>query len=198
MKRKNSVSKRVGKVVTKEKAKKAVKETGAFIENNQKQLLYLGGAILVGYFGFKIYKGISRGAEVVGDILENPEIDDIKTELAVNPKNVTISKAQAEVLAKSLLDAFNHTILFGSPSSDKGKINQVFDAIKTGDDFRLVHNSFGYRKRAMGGTPTSYTGKKLSNAYDLTYWLKEEVPGWLNRSLYRKIEARFKTANIPF
>ena len=198
MKRKSSVSKRVGKVATKENAKKAVKETGAFIEKNQKQLLYLGGAIIVGYFGYKIYRGIYKGAEAVGEILENPEVDTIKTELVVDPKNVTITKAQAEVLAKSLLDAFNHTILFGSPSSDKGKINQVFDTIKTGDDLRLVHKAFGFRKRAMGGTPTSYTGKKLSRAYVLTYWLKEEVPGWLNRSLYGKIEARFKTANIPF
>ncbi|WP_299134563.1 hypothetical protein [uncultured Tenacibaculum sp.] len=195
--KKRSISK-PGKIVTKEKAKKAVKETGSFIAQNKKEILYVGGAILIGYVGYKIYKGISKGAEAVGDILENPEVDSIKTDLVVNPKNLTITNAQAEVFAKGLLDAFNHTILFGSPSSDKEKINKIFDAIKTGDDFRLIHKTFGYRKRAMGGTPTSYTGKKLSKAYDLTYWLKEEVPGWLNRSLYKKIEARFKTANIPF
>ncbi|MGG8495961.1 hypothetical protein ACQY1Q_06070 [Tenacibaculum sp. TC6] len=195
------ISQKVGKIASKEnkeKAKKAVKEAGGFIAKNKKEVAYFAVGLVGFYVVYKLYKGINKASDAVGDILESPEVDTIKTDLQINPKNLTVSAAHAELLAKSLLDAFNKTILFGQPSSDTEKISQVFDEIKTGDDLRLVHKKFGLRKRAMGGTPTTYMAKKLADSYDLTYWLKEEVSSFFDPTLYKKIESRFKMAQIPF
>lgn len=198
MKKKTSTPKKQGRIVTKKKAAETIKSTGSYIAENKKELLYLGGAILLVYVGYKAYKGISKATETVGDILENPETDFIKVDLSVDNRNLTITEEDAKVMAKSLLDAFNETILFGSPSADTEKIEKVFDTLQTGDDFRLVYKAFGKRKRYGGGTPTYYLSKKLASEYDLTHWLKQEVSSFLYSDLYKKIEARLKSANIPF
>ncbi|CAL2075249.1 hypothetical protein [Tenacibaculum sp. 190524A02b] len=195
---KKKIQSKVGKIANKEKAKKAIKNTGSFIEKNQKPLLYVGAALLVGYLGYKVYRGIKKGSEIIGDVLENPEDDFIKPKIKITTSNLTITPQQASIFSKSLQDAFNKKSVIGLPATDEQKISNVFDKLKTGDDFKLVYEAFGYKKYFSGGTPTLYIDKKIASTYDLVYWLDQEIDSFWDKELHAKVKKRLQSAGFDF
>lgn len=148
---------------------KITSNTGNFIANNKKPLLYIGGAIAVVVIGIAVVKrikgGVSGGNVVGGKFIEQ-DIDETKT---------TISNQTAKNYAESLFEAFNYT--FGT---DKGVIDSIFSQISS-EDFKLIYNAFGKRDYSAlnGGTPSekwwlpdSWIG---SNRVDLITWINNEL-----------------------
>ncbi len=176
-----------------QKSLETVKESSDFIVKNKNIFLVAGGVVLV----YLVYRNVKKGFNKVGEAFENPPIDTIPAVVKPNKNNLTISQEEANNLAKSLLDAFNHQVLWYKVT-DEEKIEQVFDKLQTGDDFKAVYNAFGKRKRILGGTPTFYVDKKIADYYDLIYWLKEELNSFLDRSLYNKVKERVESANLIF
>ncbi|WP_417800993.1 hypothetical protein [Tenacibaculum sp.] len=192
MKKKTSVS----KITTRNNAKKAVSkanEASAFLLANKPLLIVAGGSV-VAYF---LYKRLKQSADAVTEVFQDVANDHIEADLHINTGKLSIDKEQAKILAKSLLDAFNDTA-FGLPATDEAKIQQVFDKLQTGDDFRLVYKTFGRRKRMGGKTPTVWLDKKLADDYDLIYWLKAEISETWDRQLYHQIKQRVQSADMPF
>ncbi|MBE7646235.1 hypothetical protein [Tenacibaculum finnmarkense] len=179
------------KKTTTKKISKNLKSTSDFVSENKKQLLYVGGSIILLYAGYKAYKGIKN----VGSFLEEKKTEKIK--ITINTKNAKISSNQATNLAKALFDAMNHETTLRN-ITDWNKIDKVFDAMKNGDDFKLIYKAFGEKLYFDGGTPTNYFSKKLANSYDLIHWLRDEVDSYWNSDLYKKIDARVKSAGLIF
>ncbi len=192
MKKKNTLS----KIATKENTKNAIeKANGAseFLLENKSLLILLGG----GFVGYLIYKGIKRTTDAVAEVFTADEVDHINPEIQVNTSKLTISKEQAVIYAKSLLDAFNHEVFF-TPATDEEKVKAVFDRLQSGDDFRMVYKIFGRRKRSVGKTPTYWIDKKFSDDYDLIYWLKAEISPTWDKALYQQVKARVESSGMPF
>ena len=192
-----NVKKKIREIATKENAKTAIEKANSVSEyllDNKSLLIVLGGGIV----GYLVYRRIQKSADAVADIFKSDDPDHIIPDVSINDSKVTISKEQAKLLAKSLLDAFNHETFFGTRATDEEKVKGVFDKLKTGDDFRLVYTAFGRRKRFAGGTPTHWLDKKISDDYDLIYWLKEEVSEFWDSDLYHQVKARIESAGMLF
>lgn len=197
MKKKTSLSKKVGEIATKKNVKKTIKkanDASNFIIENKNTFFIVGGLIL----GFFVVRQVKKGISSVGEVFKSDEVDFIKPEINPSIKNLTITSNQAVILAKSLLDAFNHTTFIGSRATDEVKVKETFEQIKTGDDFKLVYNAFGERKRFGGGTPTFYLDKKVADAYDLIYWLKEELDSYWDKEVYDLVKERVTSAGLIF
>ena len=197
MKKKKSLSNKVGKIATKENVKKTIKkanETSSFIIENKNAFLLGTGVIL----GILAIREIKKSFQRVGEAFESEAVDFIEPEITPATNNLTISSQESVNLAKSLLDAMNATTFMGLPATDEQKIADVFKKIQTGDDFKLVFNAFAKRKRFAGGTPTSYVAKKTAEAYDLIYWLKAEVDPFCDETLYNTIKHRVESAGLIF
>ncbi|WP_299835503.1 hypothetical protein [uncultured Tenacibaculum sp.] len=182
---------KVGEIVKKENVKKAVvkaNEAGNFIVENKNAFLIVGGLIA----GYMIIRKVQKGFNSVGEALASDEVDFIKPVINPSAKNLTINSDKAVNLAKSLLDAFN------DGGTDEEKVKSVFMQLKTGDDFKLVFNSFGLRKRIFGGTPTNYITKKTAEAYDLIYWLKAELDSYWDEEVYNIVKQRVESAGLIF
>ncbi len=190
MKKKTNLP-RNGKIATKEKVKNSIvkaNEASNFIIDN-KNVFLIGGGLILGYLAIR---QVRKSFSSIGDALASDEVDFIKPKINTSSNNLTISSDEAVNLAKTLLDAFN------DGGTDEEKVEAVFKKLKTGDDFKLVFNAFGLRKRIFGGTPTNYITKKTAEAYDLIYWLKAEVGSFWNPTLYNIIKDRVESAGLIF
>lgn len=191
MKKKTSLSKKVGGIATKENVKKSIvkaNEAGNFIVENKNAFIIGGGLVL----GFLAVRQVRKSFSSIGDALKADDVDFIKPKINPSSNNLTITSDEAVNLAKTLLDAFN------DGGTDEEKVEAVFKKLQTGDDFKLVFNAFGLRKRIFGGTPTNYFTKKAAEAYDLIYWLKAEIGTFWNPSLYNIIKKRVESAGLIF
>ena len=147
-------------------------KTGAFIQNNKKPLLYVGGAIAIVVIGLAVVKrvkGLVSGQNVVGGSYHEQAVDKTKTK---------ISQATAQNYAEQLFKAFNY--YWGT---DLATIKTIFGKINS-EDFKMIYNAFGERTYSSinGGTPSqSIIG--LDNAtifgknpdLDLLGWLQAEL-----------------------
>ncbi|MDB0601335.1 hypothetical protein PL373_09275 [Tenacibaculum maritimum] len=204
MKKKSSLPKKVGEIATKTKKKvsksvtkenvgKTIKNTGGFIADNKKELLYLTGAIVIGVIGYKIYKATSKG---ISNVFED-KTETIDVEININKDQTTISKEQAQQFAKTLLDACNHMEpLYGT---DEEAINQVFLRLKTGDDFKLVYKEFGMKNYNGNNSPPSGILRYLDNytPRDLVYWLRSELEP-SDGQVYTNVKSRVESAGYSF
>ena len=191
MKKKTSLSKKVGGIATKENVKKSIvkaNEAGNFIVENKNAFIIGGGLVL----GFLAVRQVRKSFSSIGDALKADDVDFIKPKINPSSNNLTITSDEAVNLAKTLLDAFN------DGGTDEEKVEAVFKKLQTGDDFKLVFNAFGLRKRIFGGTPTNYFTKKAAEAYDLIYWLKAEIGTFWNPTLYNIIKKRVESAGLIF
>ena len=191
MKKKTSLSKKVGGIATKENVKKSIvkaNEAGNFIVENKNAFIIGGGLVL----GFLAVRQVRKSFSSIGDDLKADDVDFIKPKINPSSNNLTITSDEAVNLAKTLLDAFN------DGGTDEEKVEAVFKKLQTGDDFKLVFNAFGLRKRIFGGTPTNYFTKKAAEAYDLIYWLKAEIGTFWNPTLYNIIKKRVESAGLIF
>lgn len=192
MKKKN-LPKKVGKVVTKEKAGKAIKDAGGFISNNKKELLYVGGAIVLGILGYKIYKATSKG---LSSALES-KTETVDVDVSIDKNQTTITKEQAQQFAKTILDACNHMEpLYGT---DEEAIKQVFLRLKSGHDFKLVYKEFGMKDYNGNNSPPSSWLRHLDNytPRDLVYWLRSELSP-SDGEVYRIVKSRIESAGYAF
>ena len=197
MKKKTSLSKKVGKIATKKTIENTLKKANAtsnFVIENKNAFLLAGVVIL----GIVAVRQVRKGIASVGHVFEADSVDFITPEIHPTTKNLTIDSDKAVNLAKALLDAFNYTTFFGYPGTEESKVKAVFEELKTGDDFKLVFNAFGMRKRFSGGTPTHYLDKKIADAYDLIYWLKAEIDSYWDQELYTMIKERVSSAGLIF
>ncbi|WP_299673259.1 hypothetical protein [uncultured Tenacibaculum sp.] len=188
---------KIGGIVKKENVKKAVVKANAagnFIVENKTAFFVVGGIIL----GYMAIRKIQKGFNSVGEVFASDEVDFIKPVINPSSSNTTITSNDAVNIAKALLDAFNQKTAFHTPATDEKKIKEAFEKIKTGDDFKLVFNAFGLRKRMGGGTPTHYLDKKFADSYDLIYWLKAELDSYWDREVYNIVKQRVESAGLIF
>jgi hypothetical protein len=145
---------------------KATSNTGEFIANNKKPLLYIGGAIAVTILAVAVVrrlKGKIEGRDISKGKFVEQDIDLTKT---------TISVQTAKNYAEILFEAFNYDW-----GTDKSQISNVFSKIKP-EDFKLIYNAYGKRDYGTltGLSPT--WGERVAGLYrslDLIQWINEEL-----------------------
>ncbi|WP_272149134.1 hypothetical protein [Tenacibaculum aiptasiae] len=170
-----------------------IKSTGNFLVDNQKELLYLGGAILLVFAGYKIYKGASKGlSSLIEDSSESVTID-----VPINHINTTISNQEAQKYAQQLLDACNEAAPFYG--TDEELIKEVFQSLKTGEDFKLVYKFFGKKNYNGNGSPPVGIWRHLDNysPRDLVYWLRAELSP-RDGDVYILVKERIESAGWKF
>ncbi len=147
---------------TKEKAKKAVKETASFASDNWKEILIVGALGLGMYLAYRSFKGIGSTINDIGDNANPGDTQNSNTGNNV-PYGATISQNQALNIASGLLQAMD------GAGTDKAKIFSLLSN-KTNKDLSMIVNAFG--------TPR-YFGTGLS------VWpaAKRNLPYWLNAEL---------------
>lgn len=105
-------------------------------------------------------------------------------ETKVTTANLTITQAQADMLANKLYGAMADT------GTDEKQILACLEG-RTADDVRLIYKTFGVKPYGTTGKPTfSFYAKDL----DLTGWLRKELSG----STLKKVQAIFENAGITF
>lgn len=156
-------------MATESKFGKVIKETGNFIKENPKPILWIGGSIVVVVIAIAAVKSIKNkfsGKGIKGGIFSEQTIDNTKT---------TINSQTAKNYAENLFRAFNYSL-----GTDKSVIESVFSKINS-EDFKMIYNAFGTRSYSIinGGTssgkwlaPDTWVG---SEDIDLVSWLNEEL-----------------------
>lgn len=175
-----------------EKAVTNANNGAKFLMQNKYLLIVIG----VGVGGYFVYKGVKKSLNKATDFLKSAPDDFISGNLDIDKSKLTITKDEARLLAKGLLEAFNDTI-FGFPATDEKAIKEIFSKIKTPEDYQLVFNTFGRRPRVFGGTPTTWLDKKTAVNKDLDQWLKAELNS-LDGEVYKIVKQRLKSAKHPF
>lgn len=190
---KKKTSKKVGKIATKETATKAVKKTGDFIADNKKELLYVSGAIVLGFVGYKVYQSFKTGVTEAFD----DKVDVVGVDVKINPSRTTISIEQAKQFAQVLLDACNaKEPLWGT---DEPAVLGVFNKLKTADDFKLVYKVFDYRDYNGYNSPPKGFLRHFDEYYprDLVYWLRKEIKP-SDGKVYQVVKSRIESAGMAF
>jgi hypothetical protein len=126
------------------KLSSVLNKSGAFIKNNKKPLLYVGGAIAIVVVGLALvnkFKNLVSGQNVIGSNYREQPIDATKTK---------ISQTTAQNYAEQLFNAFNY--YWGT---DLATIKSIFGKINS-EDFKMIYNAFGQRTYSAinGGTPS--------------------------------------------
>lgn len=168
-------------------------KTGAFIKDNKKSILWVGGSLLVVIIGIVVVKKVQSG---VGNLFtdkatratpfKNIEFDDSKT---------TISDAIANAYANQLYNAMK------SSGTDEDTIYNVLQKLQKKEDFLKVYNAYGrksYTGAFIGQSPTkldSWLGNY--DDLDLVEWLQQEV-GYLNYPTYSLIKKTVTNAGLAF
>ena len=167
-------------MATENKFGKAIKETGNFIKENPKPILWIGGSIAVVVIAIAVVKSFTKkitGKGIKAGVYSEQTIDNTKT---------TISVSTAKNYAENLFRAFNYTW-----GTDKGVIENVFNNINS-EDFKMIYNAFGTRSYSQlnGGTPSgnwlapdTWIGNE---DIDLISWLNAEL-GFGDSALKNKI-----------
>jgi hypothetical protein len=147
---------------------KATSNTGEFIANNKKPLLYIGGAIAIVVIGYAFVKKIKsklEGSDVKGGKYNEQNVD-------VN--KLSINNATAKNYAEQLFRAMNYTY-----GTDKAILDSIFSKINS-EDFKMIYNEFGQRSYSsafvIGGSPSAV--ERLLGSYediDLVEWLNNEL-----------------------
>lgn len=184
-------------IVTKEQAKKAVVNSGNFVADNQKPLLYLGGVIVLGIVGYKIYKGVSKGVTNVVDDVFAEKSEDVTINTTINNSQVTISKEQSQQFAQSLLDASNE--MFPFYGTDEDAIKRVFLQLNSGDDFKMVFDAFGMKNYNGYNSPPTGWGRHFDNyaPRNLIFWLRSELAE-SDGEVYKIVKSRIESAGYSF
>lgn len=145
---------------------KITSNTGNFIADNKKPLLYIGGAIAVTILAVTVVrrlKGKIEGKDISKGKFVEQDIDFTKT---------TISLQTAKNYAEILFEAFNYDW-----GTDKSQVEAVFSKIKP-EDFKLVYNAYGKRDYGTltGLSPTwAERAGGLYRSLDLVQWINEEL-----------------------
>lgn len=164
----------------------AQNKTLKWIEENKTAILTLGTLILVGYSVFKVKNTISKAFK-----RDEKSTKITGTGGGLNKKNTTINEHTATNLASQLLLAMDR---YGT---DEELISEVFDQIRSKDDFLMVYRAFGKKIHNGFGTPLIPI-LDTSEEYDLVYWLNEELDRSSDRKLRQKIGPVIRQAGFAF
>lgn len=195
MKKKKTTSK-----LTKNNVKSAVSKANDFTKFliDNKEIFVVGAGLIVAVIAYrKIKNTFSSVGEGVKDAFAPIETDVIDVEVTPNTTNLTITENKAKTLAKELLEAFNYKSFGLINGTDEDKIEAVFNQINTGDDYKLVYNSFNKRPWVAHGTPDNWIDKKFfAEDKDLNHWLREELNSFFDKRVYNIVKERLATANM--
>ncbi|MBE7671559.1 hypothetical protein F7649_10590 [Tenacibaculum piscium] len=176
--------------------KQNIKKTGAFLADNTKEVLYISGGIVLLLVGYKIYKGLGKAGSKVKEALED-DLQKVNVDLKIDPNKLTITKEDAQKYAQQLLYACDYSApIYGT---DTKSIKKVFEKLKSPEDFKLVHKSFGLKKYNGYGLSPEGIFRHLDNGVskDLVYWLKEEL-STRDGDVYTIVKNRIESANWTF
>jgi hypothetical protein len=136
----------------------------------------VGGVLIVGIFGYKIYQDIKRKRELKDASQASDQADKELTNLFNQGIKPTISTSQATTLAQSLVQAMNGC------GTDETKMYGVFDQLKNDADVYLLIKQFGvrYYTPCAATNPVSYA-KYLYNdksfGGDIGTWMGYDLTG---------------------
>lgn len=129
--------------------------------------LAIPAALIVG--GIIIYQRLkSTSAD-----RQQKEIESAYRNAEVYDREVTITRAQANIFAKRLLAAMD------CKGTDEDTVFSVLNALRTHSDLLLVQKAFGAPFYMFTGSSDSWITKKLgmSKPLDLNGWLRAELSG---------------------
>lgn len=176
-------------------AKKGLEKTGGFIAGNPKTALYIGIGIVGAFALYKLLRGVQKGSEIVGDVF-NPDIDNSIDVGVIDASTAKISRQQAKVYARQLLDAMNHKAPFWG--TDEKTILEIFKRITPGD-FKLIFNEFGDKDYNGYNSPPSGILANLDSyePRNLVYWLNAELSSG-DGEVYDRVKQIVNDAGFAF
>ena len=136
----------------------------------------VGGLLIVGIFGYKIYQDVKRKRDLKEANQAADEADKELSKLSIQGVKPTISISQATTLAQSLVQAMNGC------GTDEKKMYGVFDQLKNDADVYLLIKQFGvrYYTPCAATNPVSYA-KYLYNdksfGGDIGTWMGYDLTG---------------------
>lgn len=163
------------------------------LPNWAKGVVAVGGVLIVGVFGYKIYQDIKnkRSLKQAGQSADEADLE-LKN-LSSKGIKPTITSSQATNFASSLVQAMNGC------GTDENMINGIFSKMKNDADVYLVIKQFGvrYYTPCPASNPISY-GKFLidEKAFggDLATWLSYD----LSSSEIKKINTILSNNKIKY
>ena len=136
----------------------------------------VGGLLIVGIFGYKIYQDVKRKRDLKEANQAADEADSELNKLSNQGVKPTISTSQATTLAQSLVQAMNGC------GTDEKKMYGVFEQLKNDADVYLLIKQFGvrYYTPCPATNPVSYA-KYLYNdksfGGDIGTWMGYDLTG---------------------
>ena len=154
-----------------------MKETYNNLPNWAKGAIAVGGVLIVGIFGYKIYQDVKRKRDLKDASQASDQADTELRNLSNQGIKPTISTSQATTLAQSLVQSMNGC------GTDENKIYGVFEQLKNDADVYMLIKQFGvrfytpcaasnpvsyakflYNDKAFGGDLGTWMGYDLTNA----------------------------------
>lgn len=186
------------RIVTEKKATETIKSTGSYIAENKKELLYVGGAILILAIGYKAYKSLQKGSEAVSNFISKDHLETVNVFTNVDESKVTITNEQAQQFARTIYDACN--IMAPLYGTDEDAILEVFKKLKSGDDYKLVYKMFGAKEYNGNNSPPRSGWGRLFDVFeprDLNFWLRSELSP-SDGEVYTTVKERIESAGYSF
>lgn len=171
---------------------KIISNSGTFLKENKKPLLYIGGAAIVVVAGYAIVSGIKGGIDgFFGSGKDVKGATDFQ-DLPVDTTKATITTILANTYANQLYNAMK-----SSNGTDTGKIKAIMNAIN-GEDYKMIYNAFKTKSYYLFGDPTFTAYLFGYSDLDLNEWFKKEVNQYLDFITYSLIKKRSTEAGIAF
>lgn len=173
------------------KFSEGLSKVGATIKDNQKPLLYIGGAIAVVAIGVVVVRGISGGVSGILKPFKNVKGSSGFNEEPVDLSKATITEAQAKTYANQLFNAMKNS------GTNVGAIKAIIQAVNA-EDYKMIYNAFGLKSYYNFGEPTLLSILTGWDDIDLNEWFKRELNKTFDSSTYALIEKRNKEAGLIF
>ena len=116
-----------------------MKETYNNLPNWAKGAIAVGGVLIVGIFGYKIYQDVKRKRDLKDASQASDQADTELRNLSNQGIKPTISTSQATTLAQSLVQSMNGC------GTDENKIYGVFEQLKNDADVYMLIKQFRLR-----------------------------------------------------
>jgi len=144
------------------------------LPNWAKGVVAIGGVLIVGVFGYKIYQDVKRKKDLKQAGQSADEADVVLKNLASNGIKPNITSAQASNFSSSLVQAMNGC------GTDENMIYGVFSKMKNEADVYLLIKQFGvrYYTPCPASNPVSYAKFLIDDKAfggDLATWLSYDL-----------------------
>jgi hypothetical protein len=144
------------------------------LPNWAKGVVAIGGVVIVGVFGYKIYQDVKRKRDLKDASQSSDEASKELKNLSFKGVNPTITKTQAINMSEKLVQAMNGC------GTDEKMVNSVFNSLKNEADIYLLIASFGVKYYTPCGAsqPVSYARWLFNDKTfggDLGTWLSYDL-----------------------